>query len=88
MASPAITDLAAAISRNTQIVNDYFAANNMPLPSFDVNGPQIIAIPPAEKEITAARKQLLADTQALHDLMMGPWDMLRGLGVIESVIII
>ncbi len=81
MASQSITHLAAAILRNTQIVHDFFTAKNMPLPSFDVNGPMAITVPPEEKEVTAARKQLLADTQALHDLMMGPMELLIGLGV-------
>ncbi|KAL8792396.1 MAG: hypothetical protein Q9195_005010 [Heterodermia aff. obscurata] len=80
MASPSITDLAASISRNTQIVHDYFVAKNLPLPSFDVNGPQAITIPPEEKEVTDARKQLLSDTQALQHLTMGPVDLLRSLG--------
>ncbi len=84
MASQSITHLAAAISRNTQIVHDYFIANNIPLPSFDANGPLAITVPPEEKEVTAARKQLLSDTQALHDLMMGPMELLRGLGVSGS----
>jgi hypothetical protein len=69
MPSPTITNLASAISKNTKIVNDYFVAKNLPLPSFDVDGPLTITIPPEEKEIAAAHVAVLSDTLALHDLI-------------------
>ena len=81
MPSPTITDLAAAIARNTQIVNDYFIAQKLPLPSFDIDGPSTIAIPTEEKEVVAAHVAVLSDTLALHDLIKGPADVLRSLGV-------
>lgn len=76
-----ITELAAAIARNTQIVNDYFKANNIPTPSFDVDGPATVTIPPHEKEVAAAHAQVIADTQALHNLMKGPTEMVMGIAV-------
>jgi hypothetical protein len=85
MRSPTITDLAAAISRNTQIVNDYFVDKNLPLPSFDVDGPLTIAIPHEEKEVAAAHVAVLSDTLALHDLIMGPEGVLRSVGASISV---
>jgi hypothetical protein len=81
MALKSITDLARAIAINTQIVHVYFVANNMPLPSFDVNGPLAISIPPHEKEVAAAHAQVIADTQALHNLMKGPTEMVMGIVV-------
>lgn len=76
-----ITELAAAISRNTQIVNDYLVAHDIPVPSFDVNGPATVPIPPSEKEIAAAHAQAIADSLALHNVLKGPNEMLMGLAV-------
>ncbi|KAI0182297.1 S-adenosyl-L-methionine-dependent methyltransferase [Xylaria flabelliformis] len=74
-----ITELAFSISTNTKIVNDYYVANNLPLPSFDINSPRTIAIPASEKEVSAAHAQIIADSFSLHNVLKGPNEMLMGL---------
>ncbi|KAI8944914.1 O-methyltransferase-like protein [Xylaria longipes] len=74
-----ITELASAIVANTKIVSNWYAANNLPLPSFDINSPTTIAIPPSEKEVAAAHAQVIADSFSLHNVLKGPNEMLMGL---------
>jgi hypothetical protein len=76
-----ITELADEISQNAKIVNDYYVAHNLPLPSFDVGSPTVIAIPPNEKKVAAAHAQVIADSFALHNVLKGPNEMLMGLAV-------
>ncbi|KAI0403077.1 O-methyltransferase-like protein [Xylaria palmicola] len=74
-----ITELAASISRNTAIMNDYYVAHNLPLPSLDVDSPTTIAIPGSEKAVREAHEQAIADSFTLHHVMKGPREMLMGL---------
>ncbi len=76
-----ITELASTIAENTAIVDQYLAAKNLPTPSFDVDGPAVIPIPPHETHVLAAQDNVIACTQELHNLMKGPTEMLMGIGV-------
>ncbi|KAI1400598.1 putative O-methyltransferase [Hypoxylon fuscum] len=67
-----ILELSVRIATNTAKVNDYFAANNLPQPSFDLNAPSQCLIPPSESEIVAARQAVLHDCLELRNLMLGP----------------
>ena len=79
--APTISELAAIIADNTAIVNGYLNANNLPTPSFEVDGPAVIPIPSHEASILAAQENVIASTQELHNLMKGPTEMLMGIGV-------
>ncbi|KAI8625038.1 O-methyltransferase-like protein [Xylariaceae sp. FL1651] len=74
-----IIELASSVAHNTKIVNDYYTANNLPLPSFDIDSPTTIAIPQSEKEVIAAHAQAIADSFSLHNVLKGPNEMLMGL---------
>ncbi|KAI1318231.1 O-methyltransferase-like protein [Xylariaceae sp. FL0255] len=74
-----ITELASSIASNTKIVNDYYVAHGLPLPSFDINSPTTIAIPSSEKEVAAAHAHAIADSFSLHNVLKGPNEMLMGL---------
>jgi len=78
MFSQSIMVLATAIAPNTQI---YFVANNMPLPSFHVDGLLEISIPPHEETIVAVHSQVIGDTGALNTLMKGPSALILGIAV-------
>ncbi|KAI6080974.1 putative O-methyltransferase [Hypoxylon rubiginosum] len=71
-----ILELGVRIGRNTAKVNDYLATNNLPQPSFDVDGPSQFPIPHDESEISAARQAVLHDCLELRALMLGPREYL------------
>lgn len=73
-----IAELAALISNNTAIVGEYFEAHGLPQPSYDINGPTEIAIPPSDEAVGAAHIAVLSATAELHNLMLGPKAMLMG----------
>lgn len=76
-----IAELATVITEKTSIVDAYLKRNNLPTPSFDVDGPLTIAIPAYETDIIDAQDIVIASTQELHNLMKGPTEMLMGIGV-------
>jgi hypothetical protein len=76
-----ITQLANAIAADTAVVDAYFTAHNIASPSFDVDGPLTVVIPPFEKDVIAAHTRVLGATQELHSLMLGPMAMLMGSNV-------
>ena len=71
-----ITQLAQRIAAKTAIVNDYFELHGFPTPSFDIHGPQRIAIPPQVTEVASAHGEVLEATKELYDLMLGPSSVL------------
>ena len=69
-----ILELATSVARNIAIVNDYLQANNLPFPSFHEDGPIDLKLnPEAEK----ARITALEASMHLHDLLLGPTELLR-----------
>lgn len=73
MSSTRISELAAIISSNTAIVDTYLKTNHIPSPSFDKDAPiQNLGIPKEAIEIDDARRNALAASQELQDLLQGP----------------
>jgi len=79
-----ISELAAIIAENTAIVDEYLASNGLPTPSFEVDGPEVVPIPPQELNVLAAQDKAIGSTLELHELMKGPTEMLMGIGVSHS----
>ena len=76
-----ITELAGQIAADTAFVNDYFESKGLPTPSFDVNGPPVLAIPTSEQEVVSAKDRVVAHTLELHSLMKGPVESVLGTSV-------
>ncbi|CAG8971742.1 hypothetical protein HYALB_00007222 [Hymenoscyphus albidus] len=72
MAPNRITELASIISLNTAKVDGYLEKHNKPTPSFNINAPLDLGIPPEAPEIEATRKKALAASIELQDLLQGP----------------
>lgn len=70
-----IVQLAQQILENTSKVDKYLQEKNLPLPSFDENGPVDFGI--KSKEIEKAREIALDSSLELHDLLLGPMLCLR-----------
>ena len=75
MSSPQsrIAELSTTIAQHTQKIDDYLAANNLPHPSFEADGPVDLGLPP---EIEKSRTAALQASQELNDLLQGPRDLL------------
>ena len=76
MSQPDIVALSTAIARNTIIIAVYLQQNNLPFPSFDLDGPSRSQIPADAPEIEAARMAVIEATQQLRRLILGPLDYL------------
>jgi hypothetical protein len=72
-----LAELSAVISENTKIIQEYFAENNLPQLSFDVNAPLDFPVPLGNEKIQNARRAVLVASKELSDLMVGPRDLLR-----------
>lgn len=81
MTTPRIVELSAIIAEKTKVVDAYFAKNGIPTPSFDIDGPPRVQIPPNEKEASAAHIAVLDATEELHQLLTGPSAMLMSMSV-------
>lgn len=68
-----IAELAAAVAQHTQKIDNYLSANHLPYPSFDVQGPVDLRLPP---EIEQSRTAALQASQELNDLLQGPRELL------------
>lgn len=79
-----ITELAARIASNTAKVKKYYLDRNLPLPSFDHNGPTKSLIRPEDADIEAARQAVIFDCSEMRILMQGPSEYLAGLGFYVS----
>lgn len=84
MSQPDITELAARIASNTAKIKKYYVDRNLPLPSFDQNGPTKSLIKPEDAEIKAARQAVIFDCNELRILMQGPSEYVAGLGFYVS----
>jgi hypothetical protein len=69
-----IAELATQISSNSQRIDDYLAANKLPPPSFDEDGPVKLNL---SIEIERARSAVLNATAELQALLQGPDQLLR-----------
>ena len=72
-----IAELASIVAENTAKVDEYLRANNLPTPSFDVDAPAQIPIPPDATDIEAARRNAVEASTELNDLLQGSTALLR-----------
>ena len=70
-----IAELATQIAENTTKVDDYIAANGIPSPSFDADGPTDLVM--QSPEIEKARLAAIGASMELQDLLQGPVACLR-----------
>lgn len=70
-----IVELAKQILANAEKVDDHLKSNNLPQPSFDIDGPLEMEL--ASKEAEAARISAIEGTMELQDLLLGPKMLLR-----------
>ncbi|KAK8136213.1 O-methyltransferase [Apiospora sp. TS-2023a] len=76
MSSTRIVELSSRIAANTAKLNAFLVSNNLPFPSFDLNGPTDSPIPKDNTEMETARVAVIDDTLELRRLMLGPRDYL------------
>lgn len=72
-----LSELTAIISSNTKTIEQYFANNDLPSLSFDVDATRDFPVASTNEEIQKARRAVVNATQELHDLMVGPREHLR-----------
>ncbi|KAK6516241.1 hypothetical protein TWF506_006150 [Arthrobotrys conoides] len=76
---PRISEVAAEISRNAKILEDYIMSQGLPYPSFAVDGPPAFPLPPALtpeiEKLHSARYQLLSTSKLMYDLIAGPTEL-------------
>jgi hypothetical protein len=68
---PRIDLLAATISANTNTISNYLQQNDLPHPSFDLDGPITLNLSP---QVQRARSTAIDALQELLDLLQGPID--------------
>lgn len=76
--STRITKLAELIKSNTERVDNYLNAKGLTTPSFDIDAPAELRLPP---DVEQARQVVLDSTDELHRLILGPKQYLTGFGV-------
>lgn len=76
--STRITKLAELIKSNTERVDNYLNAKGLKTPSFDIDAPAELRLPP---DVEQARQVVLDSTDELHRLILGPKQYLTGFGV-------
>lgn len=77
-----IAQLSARIESNTAKVVQYYIDKQIPLPSFDRNGPLVSMVPPEAEEVEAARQAVIYDCQQLRILMLGPTEYVTECGFV------
>jgi hypothetical protein len=85
MTANSILDLSARISANTAKLNEYILANNLPTPSFDIDGPRASPVPKHEHDIEKIRICILEDTAELQRLVLGPREFLMSNSVGQAL---
>ncbi|KAF3931385.1 O-demethylpuromycin-O-methyltransferase [Dactylella cylindrospora] len=78
---PKLSELAAQISANAKIVEDYIESQGLPYPSFAADGPSNFPVPltPETSQIHEARQALLTASKHIYDLTTGPNEFVRWL---------
>lgn len=74
-----IQELGEKIARNSAVVNKWLASKKCKGPSFDQDADQEFPSTAYSPEIETARLAIIEDTSALHDLIIGPGEVLRRL---------
>lgn len=68
-----IVELTTIISVNTAKIDQYISKNNLPQPSFDVDGPVSLNLPQNLQEI---REDVLNASLELSELLLGPKEVI------------
>ncbi|EPS38464.1 hypothetical protein H072_7779 [Dactylellina haptotyla CBS 200.50] len=78
---PKLSELAAQISANAKIVEDYIESQGLPYPSFASDGPLKFPLPspttPELQKVHAARNAVQTASKHMYDLSTGPNEMLQ-----------
>lgn len=74
-----IQELGERIAQNSALVNKWLASKNFKSQSFDQDADEEFPSTADSPEIEAARLAIIDDTSALHDLTIGPGEVLRRL---------
>lgn len=82
-----IKALSERIARNSAQAEKWLASKNVKVPSFEQDAEEEFPSTAGEAEIEAARSAILDDTSTLHDLLIGPGEVLRRIcwGVSELI---
>lgn len=72
-----LTALASTITKESERLAAYIDKNNLPNPSFDVNGPPAFPVPLEDEELQTSRMTLMRAAQDLATLALGPVESLR-----------
>jgi hypothetical protein len=71
-----IQELSERIARNTALVEQWLSSNNHKMPSFDHDADGEFPSTDDNPEIEQARMAVIDDTSALHDLLLGPREVM------------
>lgn len=72
-----LIQLSERIASNSALVEKWLASNNAKVPSFEQDAEQEFPSTAGEAEIEAARIATLDDANTLHDMLIGPGEVLR-----------
>ena len=84
MSTSRIVELAKEIESNTTKLDRYLEENNLPRPSFDVDAPLMLPLPP---DILAVREDLMSALDELYWLNQGPIETVIAKSVFKSSIL-
>ena len=68
-----IQELAEIIATNTTRIGLFLQSQGLPLPSFEINAPTALSL---SDELEVARKSVLEATTELHELLLGPKELI------------
>ena len=69
--------LASTINKETDRLASYIDSNQLPNPSYHVDGPPTLAIPAEDVELQKSRMDLMRAAQDMATLALGPVESLR-----------
>ncbi|KAI4120031.1 MAG: hypothetical protein LQ338_007211 [Usnochroma carphineum] len=83
-----LIQLSERIASNSALVEKWLASNNAKVPSFEQDAEQEFPSTAGEAEIEAARIATLDDANTLHDMLIGPGEVLRRIcwGAIDNAV--
>ena len=72
-----IRELGNNIARNSILVEEWLSSQNIRAASFEQDAEQEFPSTVGAKEVEAARLAIVNDTRTIHDLLIGPGEVLR-----------
>lgn len=73
---PSIKELSERIASNSAIVEEWLASKEARMPSFEQDADDEFPDTDGELKIEEARMAVIDDTSALHDLLLGPREVM------------